>query len=251
MTWKYWVIRKMNPSRAKNAIATEAAAAVNRGLRNRLMSIIGWAVARSATTRAPRTAAPAARTLRVAADAQPHPGAWMIPYTIRLIPAADSTRPRQSTGGVRGSREVGTRQATSSSTMAATGTKNRKTAPHQNRSSSQPPAIGPSAIPTPRSRNRAGPDRRQLAAGTVLVGCRLPVLRPGGGHGRAAGRLAGAHLPGPAHPAGRLARPGAVGGRDEPDRVRDHPGPRVGLGVRGDPQRPRRRRRRPRRPGGR
>ena len=26
---------------------------------------------------------------------------------------------------------------------------NRKMAPHQNRSSSQPPAIGPSAIPTP------------------------------------------------------------------------------------------------------
>src|SRR5215472_16690967 len=139
----------MKPSSAKNAIATEALAAVNRGLRNRLTSIIGAAVARSAATSATRTSAPAASAPSVAAEAQLHPGAWMMPYTIRLIPADDRVKPRQSTGGVRGSRESGTRQATSSPTTAAMGTMNKKMLPHQNRSSSQPPAIGPSAIPTP------------------------------------------------------------------------------------------------------
>src|SRR6516165_10834070 len=65
------------------------------------------------------------------------------------MPAVDRAKPRQSTGGVRGLREVGTFQATSAATTAATGAMNTKMAPHQNCSSSQPPAIGPSAIPTP------------------------------------------------------------------------------------------------------
>src|SRR5215471_5714750 len=68
---------------------------------------------------------------------------------IRLIPAADRASPSQSTGGVRGSREVGTHRAVIAATTAVTGTKNKKMLPHQNRSSSHPPAIGPSAIPTP------------------------------------------------------------------------------------------------------
>src|SRR5262249_56333732 len=62
-----------------------------------------------------------------------------------------------------------------------------------------------------RRRDRAGPDRRRLAAGTVLVGQHLLVLCPGGRGGRAAGRPAGAHEPGPAHPPAGLARAGAVG----------------------------------------
>ncbi len=33
--WKYWVTRKMKPERAKKEIATEALAAVKRGLRKR------------------------------------------------------------------------------------------------------------------------------------------------------------------------------------------------------------------------
>src|SRR5262245_61418671 len=116
----------MNPSSAKKEMATAAAAAVNRGLRNRLMSIIGWAVRSSAATKRPRMTRPAARVVRVAAEAQPQLGAWMMPYTIRLIATTDRAKPRQSTGGVRGSREVGTRQATSAATTAAIGTMNRK-----------------------------------------------------------------------------------------------------------------------------
>ena len=74
-TWKYWVIRKMNPSRAKKAIATDALAAVNLGLRNRLTSIIGLAMLRSATTSPARTARPAASRPIVNPEDQPQPGA--------------------------------------------------------------------------------------------------------------------------------------------------------------------------------
>src|SRR5215469_628104 len=74
-TWKYWVIRKMNPSRAKKAIATAALAAVNRGLRNRLTSNIGLAIRRSATASPARTATPAASRPMVDAEDQPQVGA--------------------------------------------------------------------------------------------------------------------------------------------------------------------------------
>src|SRR5262249_27785406 len=116
----------MNPSSAKKQMATEAAAAVKRRSRNRLTSIIGLAVRSSATTSRPKATTPAASTPMVAAEAQPHSGASMMPYTIRLIPAVDRAKPRQSTGGVPGSREGGTRQATSSATTAALGAMNKK-----------------------------------------------------------------------------------------------------------------------------
>ena len=60
-------------------MATEALAAVNRGLRNRLTSIIGLAVRRSAATSAASSSTPAASTPMVAAEAQPQPGAAMMP----------------------------------------------------------------------------------------------------------------------------------------------------------------------------
>src|SRR5262249_1052531 len=55
-------------------------------------------------------------------------------------------------------------------------------------------------------------------------------------------RVAGAHGARREHPGGRLAWFCPVHGRDEPDRVRDHPGARVGLGLGGDPRRARGRR---------
>src|SRR5215510_1454007 len=130
MTWKYWVIRKMNPFRAKNAIATDPLAAVKRGLRNSATSTIGCAVRASAATKAASTATPAASTLMVVVEPQPQLGAWMTPNTSRPIATADSARPRQSTGGVRGSREVGTAQAITAATTAATGAMNTKMLPH-------------------------------------------------------------------------------------------------------------------------
>ena len=48
-----------------------------------------------------------------------------------------------------GSREVGTNRAAASTPTAATGAMTTKTLPHQNCSSSKPPAIGPTATPRP------------------------------------------------------------------------------------------------------
>jgi hypothetical protein len=61
----------------------------------------------------------------------------------------ESRRPGRSTGGASGSREVGTAKATSSAATAANGTSAKKTLDQEKRSSSQPPMIGPTAIPTP------------------------------------------------------------------------------------------------------
>jgi hypothetical protein len=69
----------MNPGRAKNEIATEALAAVNRRLRNSRTSITGLSVTRSTATSAPSSARPAASTPKVTGEAQPQPGAWMTP----------------------------------------------------------------------------------------------------------------------------------------------------------------------------
>ncbi len=58
--WAYWVTRKMNPDSAKNEIATDALAAVNRGFANSRTSTIGPSTRRSqATNIAARTAATA------------------------------------------------------------------------------------------------------------------------------------------------------------------------------------------------
>ena len=50
MNWKYWVTRKMNPNRAKNATVTDALAAEKAGVRNSVRSIIGRARRRSTAT---------------------------------------------------------------------------------------------------------------------------------------------------------------------------------------------------------
>ncbi len=76
--WKYWVTRKMNPDSAKNEIATEALAAVNRGLPNRLRSSIGCSVRRSQATNAAASTAVSAKPPSVRALPQPWFGASMI-----------------------------------------------------------------------------------------------------------------------------------------------------------------------------
>ena len=148
-TWKYWVIRKMKPSSANSAIATAPQAALKRGLRKRLTSIMGCADRASATAMRASTATPPTMTAAVEAEPQPQRGASITPNTSRPIPAPDRTSPRQSTGGVAGSREVGTAAATPRATPAASSAIAAKMLPHQKRSSSQPPAIGPIATPPP------------------------------------------------------------------------------------------------------
>ena len=84
-----------------------------------------------------------------AGDLHPQSGASMTPKISTVIPAADSRRPRQSIGGVLGSREGGTDTATRAAIPAATMAMKAKMLPHQKRSRSQPPTIGPVAMPIP------------------------------------------------------------------------------------------------------
>ena len=105
---------------------------------------------RRSTNRNPaRTAALVTNPAIVRDDPQPQSGASMMVKTSAPIPAEDSASPAQSTGGVVGSREGGTARETPIATAAATGAMKRNTLPHQKCSRSQPPTIGPIAIPTP------------------------------------------------------------------------------------------------------
>src|SRR6266536_18303 len=139
----------MNPDSAKNATVTAPLAATNLRFRNKLTSSMGWRRRRSTARNPARIATPAANPAMVRPDPQPASGASMIVKIRAPIPAADMTSPAQSTGGAVGSRDGGTTIETSRAIPAATGAMNRNTLPHQNRSRSQPPMIGPNAIPTP------------------------------------------------------------------------------------------------------
>src|SRR5262249_57817669 len=86
-----------------------------------------------------------------------------------------------------------------------------------------------------RGGDRAGPDRRRVAAGTVLVGGHLRVHGTGGCGGRGAGRLEGAHVTGPADPAAGLARLFPVHGGGWAWRSPGHSSPRGGRGPRRPP----------------
>jgi hypothetical protein len=98
------------------------------------------------------TAAAAAANVKptmVAVPVQPRSGASMMLNTKVPIARVERTRPPTSTGGVDGSREVGTKRVAPRKVTAATGAMATKTLPHQKCSSSQPPLIGPRATPSP------------------------------------------------------------------------------------------------------
>ena len=139
----------MKPCRAKNEMATETLAAVNRGLRNNATSSRGWSLRRSAARNTSSRATPPLIAASAAGEVQPQSGASITPKIRSAIPAADSARPRTSRRGVAGSRDVGTDQATRTAMTAATPASRQKMLPHQNRSSSHPPTMGPAAMPTP------------------------------------------------------------------------------------------------------
>jgi len=69
--WKYWVMRKTNPARAKKMTMIEPLAAENRRLRNSETSSIGWRRRRS---QAMNTAAAAAANVKPAMVAVPEVG---------------------------------------------------------------------------------------------------------------------------------------------------------------------------------
>ena len=78
MNWKYWVMRKMNPNRAKNATVTAPLAAEKAGTLNSETSSIGLSACRSRITNMTPTTTVPANPPTVRADSQPRPGASMI-----------------------------------------------------------------------------------------------------------------------------------------------------------------------------
>ena len=104
---------------------------------------------RSHTAKPARTATATPKPTAVRALLHPQLGASMTVYTRAVTPIADRIKPPMSSGGVAGSREVGTNKIPPTMATAATGTLTRKIEPQKKCSSSQPPVIGPAATPTP------------------------------------------------------------------------------------------------------
>ncbi len=130
-------------------VMIEPLAAENRRLRNSDTSSIGCARRRSQATNTAVVAALRLKPTTVAGAVHPRSGASMMVNTKVPMATVDRARPPTSTGGVAGSREVGTNNAPPSNVTAATGAMATKTLPHQKCSSSQPPVIGPKATPSP------------------------------------------------------------------------------------------------------
>src|SRR5262249_49303523 len=133
----------MNPNRVKNDTVTAPLAALNRRLRNRPTSSIGSAARRSQLMNAASRTAERANPATLRGAAHPYVGASMIVNTSSAMVADDKTRPGMSTGAASGSLEVGTTSATRITAAAATGAMAMKMAAQLERSSSQPPTIGP------------------------------------------------------------------------------------------------------------
>src|SRR5664280_2338111 len=147
--WRYWVRTKREPIRANTARATAAMATENlRSLKGSRTSI-GWAEWCSHATNPARMATARTPAPTTHGDRHPRWGTSMIDQTSRVRPVVDATAPSTSMGRRTGSRESGTSHSAATSPSRTTGTLTRKIDPHQKWASSQPPAIGPMAIPKP------------------------------------------------------------------------------------------------------
>ncbi len=71
---RYWVSRKIDPNIARNVIVIAALAALNRGLRQKRMSSIGWSTRRSHAKNAARSSPPAKKKARMRGAVQPPVG---------------------------------------------------------------------------------------------------------------------------------------------------------------------------------
>ena len=147
--WKYWVIRKMNPKRQKNATEMESAPPLNRGILNTRTSSSGPSVRNSSSVKTVNSTAATVKHTRVPVDAQPHCGPSMMPSTNEVTPTVEITTPRMSKGC---SATLGSRGISIWPAMSVTmtiGTFTRKIDPYQKCSSSAPPVIGPKATAIP------------------------------------------------------------------------------------------------------
>ena len=112
------------------------------------MSSSGWPPARrlnlrSHTRKPTSTATPTIIRVRAPMSPQPFWPASIRPYVRVTSPAADAAMPRMSMPGRFAARVSGTSAISAVRPSRATGTLMRKTQPHQNSVSIQPPRIGP------------------------------------------------------------------------------------------------------------
>ena len=135
----------MVPTNAKLTRVTAAPAALNRALRKKRRSSMGWVLRASQKTKPASSSTPPADAPTVAGLPQPLARASMIAYSSPTRPAVDSTAPAGSGRGADGSLEAGTMAQAAASAIAARGTLIRNIEPHQNWPSSQPPRVGPTA----------------------------------------------------------------------------------------------------------
>ena len=150
MNWKYCVIRKMNPNRAKNATVTAPLAAENAGVRNSVTSIIGCSRRRSMATNATDEHAATAKPASVAGAAPAAAGRLddRVDEQRRSRPTT-ATRPGRSSRACAGSLDSGTSTTVATSASSATGTSARNTDGQPKWASSRPPVTGPTATPRP------------------------------------------------------------------------------------------------------
>ena len=144
-----WVWRNSPPNMAKVPKLSLAAAMENLRLENSPRSSIGWRLWDSQAMKTMRTARAPEPAPITSPEVQPLVGASMIAHSSRPRPTIEHSEPPGS--GLFAARffELGTRAMPSTKATAAIGTLTRNIEPHQKWASSRPPAIGPSAIPTP------------------------------------------------------------------------------------------------------
>src|SRR3954470_18145137 len=159
----------MNPNNEKKATVTAALAPEKRRLRNRPTSSIGAAARRSTSTNATSSATPSASRPSVWAPPQPASGASITAKTTMPIAAVDSSRPGRSSGGVSGSREVGTIASARPIAASDTGTLTKNVHSHERPSSSAPPANRPAPAREPHRRAPQADRRRARTALTKHV----------------------------------------------------------------------------------
>ena len=139
----------MKPKSAKKLMVTAPAAAENRRSRKSEMSSIGWSATVSRRTKTASRARLTPNPSIVWRLVHPDSGASMIVHVSVPSSATEATRPGRSSGGTAGSRDSGTKSTVITSATTATGTIAQKTLCQAKCSSSQPPATGPAATPTP------------------------------------------------------------------------------------------------------
>ena len=165
----YVVMKNRTPISAKKTNVIERLAALKRRLRNTVTSIIGCGVWRSQAMKAARAESPSANAARITELPQPRSGASITAQTMVVSAAIDRPAPGRSSLGASGSRDSGTSTAAPTRATATIGRLTRNRLCQLKCSSSQPPVMGPTAMPTPDTAAQMAIALGRSCAGKMLV----------------------------------------------------------------------------------